>query len=104
MIFVNLLQNAMYWLETITHERKIEVLIERNDNELSIIFSDNGPGIKEENQQIIFDPYFSTKPDGVGLGLTIVGELVTEYDGDLILIDNGPLDGATFKIIFRKRI
>jgi len=104
MIFVNLLQNAMYWLETIASERKIEVEVERTDDELAVIFSDSGPGIKEEHQQIIFDPYFSTRPDGVGLGLTIVGELVTEYDGDFTLVDNGPLDGATFKITFRRRI
>jgi signal transduction histidine kinase len=104
MIFVNLIQNSMYWLETIASDRKIQVDVERTDNELSVIFSDSGPGIKEEHQQIIFDPYFSTRPDGVGLGLTIVGELVTEYDGDFTLVDNGPLDGATFKITFRRRI
>jgi signal transduction histidine kinase len=104
MIFVNLIQNSMYWLETVTNERKIVVLVERADDELSIFFSDSGPGVKQEHQQIIFDPYFSTRQDGVGLGLTIVGELVTEYDGDFTLIDNGPLDGATFKITFRRRI
>jgi len=104
MIFVNLIQNSLHWLETISTERKIQIDVERVDDELSVVFSDNGPGIKEEHQQIIFDPYFSTKPDGVGLGLTIVGELVIEYDGDFTLIDNGPLDGATFKITFRRRI
>lgn len=104
MIFVNLLQNSLYWLETVTNERKVEVLVEKTGDELSVIFSDSGPGIKEEHQQIIFDPYFTTRPDGIGLGLTIVGELVTEYDGDFSLIDNGPLDGASFKIIFRRRI
>lgn len=104
MIFVNLLQNSMYWLETVIDERKIEISVERSEYELSIIFSDSGPGIKEEHQQIVFDPYFSTRSDGIGLGLTIVGELVTEYDGDFALVDNGPLDGATFKITFRRRI
>ncbi len=104
MIFVNLLQNSMYWLETIKEERKIEILVDRTEDELSVIFSDNGPGIKEEHLQLIFEPYFTTRQDGIGLGLTIVGELVTEYDGDFTLIDNGPLDGATFKITFRRRI
>lgn len=104
MIILNLLQNSMHWLETVLTDRRIEVLIERSEEELSVIFSDSGPGIKEEHQQIIFDPYFSTRPDGVGLGLTIVGELVNEYDGDFTLVDNGPLDGATFKINFRKRV
>lgn len=104
MIFVNLIQNSIYWLQTISTERKILVATEKNENELSILFSDSGPGINEEHHLIIFDPYFSTRPDGVGLGLTIVGELVTEYDGDFTLIDNGPLDGATFKMTFRSRI
>jgi signal transduction histidine kinase len=104
LIFVNLLQNSIYWLETMKEERKIEVLIEREDDELSIIFSDNGPGIKEGDEQKIFNPYFSSKTDGIGLGLTVVGELITEYDGHFTLINNGPLDGASFKITFRRRI
>lgn len=104
MIFVNLLQNSIYWLETTKEERKIELIVERKEDELSVIFSDNGPGIKEEHMQLIFEPYFTTRQDGIGLGLTIVGELVTEYDGDFTLIDNGPLDGTTFKITFRRRI
>jgi hypothetical protein len=102
-IFINLLQNSMYWLEQITESRKIIVLVERTEEAVSILFSDNGPGIKEENYEAIFDPYFSTKSDGIGLGLTIVGEIVTEYNGELYLVENGPLDGATFKIIFKRR-
>lgn len=102
-VFINLLQNSMHWLEKV-EERQIRVVVEQFDGELVIIFSDSGPGIKEEHHHLIFDPYFSTRPDGVGLGLTIVGELVSEYDGEFTLVDNGPLEGATFKIIFRKRI
>ena len=94
----------MYWLEECNDTRKIIVIVERGENAVSVIFSDNGPGIKEENYQAIFDPYFSTKSEGIGLGLTIIGEIVTEYDGEFLLIDNGPLDGATFKITFRRRI
>ena len=104
MIFVNLIRNSIYWLETISTERKIQVDVDRTEEDISVVFSDSGPGIKDEHQQIIFDPYFSTRPDGVGLGLTIVGELVTEYNGDFTLIDNGPLFGATFKITFKRRI
>lgn len=102
MIFVNLISNSMHWLETESTDRKIQVVVETLNDELMIIFSDNGPGIKEENQKFIFDPYFSTKTGGIGLGLTNVGELVTENNGDLALIDNGPLDGATFRMIFKR--
>ena len=103
-IIVNLLINSIYWLESVENQKKIAVQINDEIEGLAIIFSDNGPGIDESNQSLIFDPYYSTKPNGIGLGLTIVGELVDSYDGDLLLIDNGPLDGATFKIILRKRV
>ena len=104
MIIMNLIQNSIYWLESNENDRKIEVEVKKENQELSIIFSDNGPGIKDGTEKSIFDPYYSTKPDGIGLGLSIVGELVSEYDGDFMLINNGILDGATFKIIFRYRI
>lgn len=104
MIIVNLLQNSLYWLETISSNRKIAVRIDRTGDDLSIIFSDNGPGIKEDHHSLIFEPYFSTRPDGIGLGLTIVGELVTEYDGEFSLIDDEVLSGASFKITFRRRV
>jgi len=100
-IFMNLIQNSIYWLESISSKRKIAVEIVQNGQILSVLFSDNGPGIKKENADKIFDPYFSTKADGIGLGLTIAGELVLEYDGELSLVDNGPLDGATFRIDFK---
>jgi signal transduction histidine kinase len=103
-IIMNLLNNSIYWLESISQQRKIEVIVKRDFESLSIIFSDNGPGIKAGTELSVFDPYFSTRPDGVGLGLTIVGELISEYNGDFYLIDNGPLGGATFNIIFKYRI
>ena len=101
-IFMNLIQNSIYWLANSDKARKIEVEVSDSSESIDIVFSDNGPGIKEGTEQSIFKPYFSTKPDGVGLGLTIVGELVSEYKGKLMLIDNGPLEGATFKMIFKK--
>lgn len=106
-VIINLLQNSLYWLPSVSKEkRKIRVIIEnQRAGELKIIFSDSGPGVSKENQDRIFEPYFSTKPNGVGLGLTIAGEIVYEfYDGALELIDKGPLPGANFRITLRRRI
>jgi signal transduction histidine kinase len=105
MIFVNLLDNSLYWLERVPDKnRRIAVQVRSGPLGLEIIFSDSGPGVPEEVRDRIFDPYFSTKSDGVGLGLTIAGETAAEYDGSLELVANGPLPGATFRVTLRNRI
>jgi C4-dicarboxylate-specific signal transduction histidine kinase len=72
---------------------------------VDILFADSGPGIAKANRAAIFEPYFSTKPDGVGLGLVIAGEIVRDYyEGELELLDTGPLPGAAFRIKLRKRV
>jgi C4-dicarboxylate-specific signal transduction histidine kinase len=102
-IFVNLLLNSIYWLDNLQQkDRKIAVEVSNKADGLNIIFSDNGPGIDEKDVEKIFEPYFSRKPDGIGLGLTTVGELVTEYNGFFELVNNGPLDGANFRIVFKR--
>lgn len=104
-IFVNLLENALYWLEKVPKERRqIVVECRRVQGVLQVVFSDSGPGVPEDVQDRIFDPYFSTKPDGVGLGLTIAGESAAQYDGTLDLVADGPLEGATFRLRLRHRI
>lgn len=103
-MLMNLIQNAIYWLSTVENKRKLEIKVEDEKEGLSIIVSDNGPGVKEGTEDDIFNPYFSTKPDGIGLGLAIVGEIMAEYNGELSLIKEGELGGASFKLLFKKRI
>jgi len=104
-IFVNLLDNALYWLEKVPNDkRSIDIKVSRRPEQLVITFSDSGPGVPEDVSDRIFDPYFSTKPDGVGLGLTIAGETAAEYDGALELVSGGSLPGATFRIVLKKGI
>jgi signal transduction histidine kinase len=106
-VFINLLQNSLYWLRQVPQNcRQIAIRIRRRDlDQVEILFSDSGPGVDAEFREHIFDPYFSTKPDGVGLGLTIAGEIINEYyEGSLELIEGGPLPGATFRIILHKRV
>jgi signal transduction histidine kinase len=106
-VIINLLQNSLYWLRQVPKDsRRIAVRVYRKaPEEVEILFSDSGPGVEPEFRERIFDPYFSTKPDGVGLGLTIAGEIVSEYyAGDLELVEGGPLPGANFLITLRRRV
>jgi PAS domain S-box-containing protein len=54
-----------------------------NDTEIQISVKDTGVGISEENLPKIFEPYFTTKPTGTGLGLTLVFKIIREHRGDL---------------------
>ena len=106
-VIVNLLQNSLYWLQHVSKsKREIGVSVKRiaPDN-VQIVFADSGPGVPKEDREHIFQPYFSTKPDGVGLGLTIAGEIVSDYyGGNVELMDSGRCPGATFRITLRKRV
>ena len=68
------------------------------DNEIRISVCDTGIGIKEENLAKIFEPYFTTKDTGTGLGLTQVYKIIREHQGE-ITIDSAPNQGSEFKII-----
>lgn len=107
-VLVNLIQNAIYWTSTQPQGRERKVIIHSRTNEdesLTLTVSDTGPGVPFESRDYIFDPYFSSKPDGVGLGLSIVGNIVEDiYGGELALVNEGALDGATFEATFRRRV
>lgn len=102
-VFINLMDNAVYWLTTSPKENKeINVLIDGTKYE--VIFADNGPGVRESDLQFIFEPFFSTKGiKGRGLGLYIARQLLGRYDYEIdYIIDKGNkvLDGANFLVSF----
>jgi signal transduction histidine kinase len=106
-VIINLLTNSLYWLREVdSSDRRISVAIQRRDDgSVEIVFADSGPGIPKKDRASIFDPYFTSKPDGVGLGLVIAGEIVRDYyDGTLELLEPVGRSGAVFRIVLRKRI
>ncbi len=105
-VFVNLLTNSIHWLQRVdADDRRIKVEVSRDDEALRVLFSDSGPGVRDDVRDRIYEPYFSTKEGGVGLGLSIAGEIVKDYyDGELALLDSGSLPGANFLITLRRRV
>ena len=59
--------------------------------------ADDGPGIKKEDKEKLFLPYFSTKKEGTGLGLAIAHRIITEHGGRIWAKDNTP-HGTIFTI------
>ncbi|MBN1385201.1 MAG: GAF domain-containing protein [Elusimicrobia bacterium] len=95
-VLLNILQNALHF--TSSSERKeLRAETVRNGNKVIIKISDTGPGIPKENVGKIFEPFFSTKPSGTGLGLVISQRIVESHKGK-IEAENHPDGGAVFVI------
>jgi two-component system sensor histidine kinase HydH len=91
-VFLNLFFNAE---EAMPKEGKIIVSIEKKREMVKIVVSDTGSGIPLEIKDRIFEPFFSTKPKGIGLGLAIVHKVIDEHGGK-IEVTSQPQQGATF--------
>ncbi|MBA4386663.1 MAG: PAS domain-containing sensor histidine kinase [Verrucomicrobia bacterium] len=93
--FVNILRNAY---QAMPDGGKIVVAISSTERHLAISFSDTGVGIKPEDFGRIFDPYFTTRPEGSGLGLMIVQRIIQEHGGQIEIVSK-PKAGTSFTII-----
>jgi PAS domain S-box-containing protein len=81
---------------------KIVVETLEDGNSAVLAISDTGYGILQEDLEKIFDPFFSTKKRGFGMGLPLVKQIITEHLGEL-KVESDPGKGTTFKIIFPVR-
>lgn len=101
-VFLNLFDNALYWLQSVNGSRRLR--IELNGDEGTLVFADNGPGIRPEDAQYLFEPFYSGKgDDGRGLGLYIARQLLERHEYSIQLADlkaHKPLKGASFVISF----
>jgi len=93
-IFFNLILNA---LDAMPAGGNLEIRARERNRGVEITFQDSGPGIPEEKRNNIFEPFFSTKEGGTGLGLTVSYNIVTAHGGILDLV-NGNKPGACFRL------
>ena len=105
-VLINLLDNSVYWLIADKRfDRQIEITLDGNS--CAMIFSDNGPGIKNEDIPYIFEAFYSGKgEEGRGLGLYISRKLMerNEYSIELADLDSEKvLNGANFIVSFIKQ-
>lgn len=89
---LNMLINA---LQAVKGNGLVNVELSRVERGVMVRVSDNGPGIPDEKLASIFDPYFTTKEEGSGLGLWIAQQIVTAHGGTLLAQNKQP-SGAVF--------
>jgi signal transduction histidine kinase len=87
---LNVLINA---IQAIERKGRVEVIGVVTDGQVCVVVSDNGPGIPSDKLPSVFDPYFTTKAEGSGLGLWIAQQIVVAHGGTL-RAQNGPAGGA----------
>lgn len=104
-VVTNLVDNSIFWLRRVpAGERRLTIALRRvSANEVWLVVSDSGPGVPVGQEQAIFEPYFSAKPDGTGLGLTIAGEILDSYYDGALSLEDPELGGATFRATIRRR-
>ena len=92
-IVLNLLTNA---LQAMDGSGQLRVTARREGTHNRLEVSDTGPGVAKDNREKIFEPLFTTKARGIGLGLAVSRTLARANGGDLTLVDEPLSRGATF--------
>ncbi len=93
-VFLNLISNS---IDAIGKEGLIEVKSRRINSKIQVSISDNGPGIPEDKQKMVFDPFFSTKEMGKGTGLGLwVSYNIIDKMGGTITLESKKGVGSTF--------
>ncbi len=95
-IFINLIKNA---LQAGATEITITAGIDRND-ETHVRFANNGSMISKESQEQIFVPFFTTKPEGSGIGLSLSRQIMNLHNGTITLLRSTP-DQTVFELLFK---
>jgi two-component system nitrogen regulation sensor histidine kinase NtrY len=93
----NLVRNAVEALRVLEGPQRVLVRLGRRRGRALLEVHDSGPGVSAADRQRIFDPYFTTKADGTGLGLPIVKKVVLEHHGSIVC-EESDLGGAVFRI------
>ncbi|WP_205514357.1 ATP-binding protein [Longitalea arenae] len=107
-IFLNLLENSLYWLDTVNRtDKAILFKAVKKNGKVSIFVADNGPGFKNTPEQIV-TPFFTRRDGGIGLGMYLVDTIMMKYGKLKIYTNNQEADvdsrfsGAIVELIFNK--
>ena len=97
---INILKNAIYAIRD-TEKPKIQLIANKEESGIYLRIIDNGEGIRKENLQNIFVPFFTTKENGSGIGLSVAAKIIRKLNGD-ILVRSIPEKETVFTLKFAK--
>ena len=96
-IITNLVKNAIQAIPEQQENKAVAVTIKKESNNVIITVADNGMGIATEDFNRIFEPKFTTKSSGMGLGLSIIKNIIENYNGT-ITVESRKGKGTTFTV------
>jgi PAS domain S-box-containing protein len=96
-VVLNLLANAIEAMRSFARSRALEVRVERRGAEIVVSVEDSGMGLPPKHAERIFEAFYSTKGDGMGMGLAISRSIVEAHGGRLRAMNNEGRPGATFQ-------
>lgn len=94
-VFLNLISNAV---EAMPNGGSIDIRAERNGTAVIVKVDDTGPGIPDSVRSRLFEPFVTSRKNGLGLGLALSRQTVLEHGGDLWIEDEGAKHGAHFRL------
>jgi len=94
-VLLNLMMNALEAMSQQAGERTLKIMLTLDAAKAQISISDNGPGIPEEKMERIFDGFYTTKPQGLGMGLEVSRSIIETHRGNIWAVNNADR-GATF--------
>jgi two-component system sensor histidine kinase HydH len=99
-VLINLLTNAV---QASPPGESVFISSVSEEERTIIDITDHGPGISADQKENIFTPFFTTKKEGIGLGLIMVKNIVSAHGGEVQFFDNPPPEtGVTFRVILPK--
>jgi len=94
-VFMNLITNA---LEAMTDGGHMQVEVRADGDRIVVVVANDGPPIAPEHIEHVFDPFFTTRPDGVGLGLAVSRSIIRQHGGSISVENQEGGRGVAFTI------
>ncbi|MGZ8239302.1 MAG: sensor histidine kinase, partial [Methylobacter sp.] len=97
-VIINLLRNSIDALKNLPAKQQRQISIQSQltpNDSIQVRVKDNGPGLDKDQQQKVLTPFYTTKADGMGMGLSISRSLIEAHDGTLHF-NSHPGKGTTF--------